>query len=349
MKKQNEKLPYMPYYVADWSHKTARMTMLQRGAIIGLTEYYWTEHTLPNDDAQLIRLMRCTPDEWAAVKPAVMSLFQEDGDKLCSAELDAQLQDAGDRYSRNKNRSFHAVEAKKRKRRGHKLVNQELVNESESESESDSESDSDPESHTHSAFTPSECECLFAEFWLAFPHRDGENPKTPAWHKFCQALNQKVPPEKIIEGAKRYAGEINRSKKPDKWRYIPQTWRWLDEERWHDDPSDGSMPVQPDHPRFNEFAALWDSNMYKSGSSRDRLSRYFSEIAAKTDPDQIIAEARTYLALEGSKPIAEQRLRWNDPVGWMLRFDREAISAVDARDAQAQARRGGGPKRLASV
>ncbi len=69
--------PYMKLYVADYLGDTHHLNALEHGAYLLLLMAMWRAGgRLPDNDAQLARLARCTPDEWEVVKPCVMPFFQ---------------------------------------------------------------------------------------------------------------------------------------------------------------------------------------------------------------------------------------------------------------------------------
>jgi hypothetical protein len=71
----------------------------------------------------------------------------------------------------------------------------------------------------------------FAEFWLAYPKRQGSNPKAPAHLKFIRLVHGGVPAAAIIAGAKAYAeAEGSNVGTP----YIAQAVTWLNQRRWED-------------------------------------------------------------------------------------------------------------------
>lgn len=79
--------------------------------------------------------------------------------------------------------------------------------------------------------TRPEIEIDFDKFWLAYPERDGANPKAPAQKKFTAAVRAGEPPSAIIAGATAYArAETERVGTP----YIAQAVTWLNQRRWED-------------------------------------------------------------------------------------------------------------------
>jgi uncharacterized protein YdaU (DUF1376 family) len=110
-----EPLPYLPYYVADWAHATVHFTLAERGAFISLIEFYWPPGSLPNDETKLARLLRATPDEWAAVAPAVLGMFEPLDGELHNAKLDELRAKAAAKREQATAASRKGVEARMRK------------------------------------------------------------------------------------------------------------------------------------------------------------------------------------------------------------------------------------------
>jgi uncharacterized protein YdaU (DUF1376 family) len=85
--------PYMKLYWGDYFHgakslKTAR----EHGAYLLLIGALWDAGgKLPDDDATLARHAFCTPQEWAALKPALMPFFRVVRGKLTQKRVTREL------------------------------------------------------------------------------------------------------------------------------------------------------------------------------------------------------------------------------------------------------------------
>lgn len=75
-----KKLPYMPFYPADWLIDTATLTPAQRGAYIDMISNAWVRNcgTLPDDDSKLAIYARMTASEWAENKDAILAFWRLD-------------------------------------------------------------------------------------------------------------------------------------------------------------------------------------------------------------------------------------------------------------------------------
>jgi hypothetical protein len=67
----------------------------------------------------------------------------------------------------------------------------------------------------------------FAEFWAAYPRRQGKGAAIKAWVK----ATRKASPQAIVDGARRYEADPNRDP-----AYTAMASTWLNAERWTDDP-----------------------------------------------------------------------------------------------------------------
>lgn len=67
---------WMPLYVADYLADTMRLNCEQHGAYMLLIMDYWRNGPPPDDDAVLASITRCTPEQWARIRPALAPKFQ---------------------------------------------------------------------------------------------------------------------------------------------------------------------------------------------------------------------------------------------------------------------------------
>lgn len=74
------------------------------------------------------------------------------------------------------------------------------------------------------------CDEKFAEFWIAYPRREGPNPRKPAKLIFDRLVARGVDPQRLIDAAKALAVEH-----PTPTRFIPQATTFLNQERFDDE------------------------------------------------------------------------------------------------------------------
>jgi hypothetical protein len=100
----------------------------------------------------------------------------------------------------------------------------------ESDVESESDSGSGPATADVPAHTSGDA---FAEFWRAYPRRDGANPRRPAEQKFHALVAAGIAPAVLIAAVKRFAA-LEATRKAAGTRFIPQAMTWLAQERFSD-------------------------------------------------------------------------------------------------------------------
>ena len=82
--------PSFQFYPRDWlaSSSVRRMTLAERGAYIDLLAYAWQDGGLPDDDAEIARLLQVSLRVWRTLAPRVRSRFQVQDGQLINARLE---------------------------------------------------------------------------------------------------------------------------------------------------------------------------------------------------------------------------------------------------------------------
>lgn len=89
----------------------------------------------------------------------------------------------------------------------------------------------------------------FEDFWKAYPHRDGDDPKAPAGVAYKEAIKSGADHDVIIAGAHRLREQAYR-KGFDKRRFIPMAAKWLRERRWESyQPSASARVIETSFPQ----------------------------------------------------------------------------------------------------
>lgn len=84
--------PYMKLYVGDYLGDTHHLGVLEHGAYLLLLMAMWRAGgSLPAADANLAKLARCTPEQWAEVRNVVLPYFQRSRSRLTHKRLAAEL------------------------------------------------------------------------------------------------------------------------------------------------------------------------------------------------------------------------------------------------------------------
>lgn len=115
---------WMPLYVADYLADTLHLTTAEHGAYMLLIMQYWRGGgPIPDNDARLARVVRATPEEWAAMRPSVAELFKIGDGVWRHKRVDAELAAAVARAGLQRARTEAATEARWKRndiRNGHR-------------------------------------------------------------------------------------------------------------------------------------------------------------------------------------------------------------------------------------
>ena len=84
---------WMPLYIGDYLRDTRRLTMAQHGAYLLLIMEYWDRGPLPNDDAELARILGISLKRWRPLAGAIRRYFTEANAKqlLRHVRIDKEL------------------------------------------------------------------------------------------------------------------------------------------------------------------------------------------------------------------------------------------------------------------
>lgn len=66
---------WMPLYVGDWDSGTRHLDCEQDGAYGRLVRHYWKNGALPDDDAQLARVVGMPLPRWRKMRPVIAAFF----------------------------------------------------------------------------------------------------------------------------------------------------------------------------------------------------------------------------------------------------------------------------------
>lgn len=81
--------PALPLWTDAYLGDTTHLTTIEHGAYLLLLMAMWrtSECALPNDDKLLARIARCSPAQWARIKPILTGFFKLDGDRITQSRL----------------------------------------------------------------------------------------------------------------------------------------------------------------------------------------------------------------------------------------------------------------------
>ncbi|WP_238272309.1 DUF1376 domain-containing protein [Methylobacterium cerastii] len=215
----------MDRYLAD----TAHLTLEQQAVHFRLQIYAWRSPgcRLPDDDAKLARMLGITGKRWASLKPAVTALW------TLSEGLWANEQVT---------REHEFVEGKIEKRRSAGKLGGRPKSLPDNDpgkakgSENEKQTESKTKAATATATIPPKAPKGadpdgFAEFWQAYPKRDGDNPRKTAVRAYAKAVRDGAEPAAILRAVRAYAAEL-RTKGRIGSEFVAQATTWLNQGRF---------------------------------------------------------------------------------------------------------------------
>jgi uncharacterized protein YdaU (DUF1376 family) len=212
----------MPLYVGDYLADTGHLTTLEHGAYLLLIMTYWRKGGLPDDDAQLARIVRMTADEWFNVRSTIVQLFSNGWrHKRIDAELERSVEKA-------KKASF-AGKRSAEARSAQQAFNGRSTDEPTEGQPSQPQSQSQLEASASNKSARGASSNAFLRFWGYWPNKVGR----PAAERAFGKLDGEI--DAILAGLDRYV----REKPPDRPWLNPST--FLNQRRWEDSPA----PVIP--------------------------------------------------------------------------------------------------------
>jgi uncharacterized protein YdaU (DUF1376 family) len=94
-------LPYLPFFIGDYLKETRHLTTEQHGAYLLLILEYWVKQgALPDDDAQLARIVGLPLAKWKKMRPVIRAFFH---DGWHHERMDQALVDAANRRTKARN------------------------------------------------------------------------------------------------------------------------------------------------------------------------------------------------------------------------------------------------------
>lgn len=91
MTKEAKPDAWMPLYIGDWDGDTGHLDCEQDGAYGRLIRFYWRTGPLPDDDAQLARIVRTAIARWRKVRPVLAPFFVITDGRWNHKRVDAEL------------------------------------------------------------------------------------------------------------------------------------------------------------------------------------------------------------------------------------------------------------------
>jgi uncharacterized protein YdaU (DUF1376 family) len=103
---------WMPLYIGDWDSGTRHLDCEQDGAYGRLVRHYWKNGALPDDDAQLSRIVGMPLGRWRKIRTVIAGFFTVAGGRWTHKRVEAELVNWTERKAKAKARAEAAAEAR---------------------------------------------------------------------------------------------------------------------------------------------------------------------------------------------------------------------------------------------
>jgi uncharacterized protein YdaU (DUF1376 family) len=208
------KPPAFQVYARDWIVDTARLTLEEEGAVARMKAHQWIEGPLPNDPAELSRILGLTRARFRRVWGKIGRFFPviEEG-RVANPELEAQRAELLAFKAGQQNRGrIGAV-----KRWHGDGMAPPMATPLPEHSGEHGEGYGEPHGESmalQSASAPAPAESQkqkppytpeFEIAWAAYPRREGGNPKGDAFRAWSARIAEGESPETLVAGVERYA------------------------------------------------------------------------------------------------------------------------------------------------
>jgi len=101
---------WMPMFWGDYLRDTSHLTMAEHGAYLLLIARYWTSgRALPDDDAQLSKIVHAQGAVWKRIRPRISAFFQVENGRWYHARIERELTAAYDRKGAAIKRGKHGA------------------------------------------------------------------------------------------------------------------------------------------------------------------------------------------------------------------------------------------------
>lgn len=219
--------PAMPLFPDSYLADTTHLSTEEHGAYLLLLMAMWRRNgTVPNDDKDLARIVGLTQRKWLQIKVRLMPFLSIENGTLSQKRLQKEWEYVQEKRNKNAQNGALGGRPKSNEIKGVSKANG-SVSDNPNETPSTQPQPLKKERllvHSHPKRD------FFPDFWLAYPRRDGPNPKKPAREVFLRLVAKGVDPQRLIDAAMALAREH-----PAPTRFIPQAKTWLSQERFDAD------------------------------------------------------------------------------------------------------------------
>lgn len=281
--------PYMKLYIADYLGDTHHLNALEHGAYMLLLMGMWRAGgRLPATDESLHRIARCTPDEWAQIKPTVLAFFTRSGGRLTHKRLAKELaayqrvvgvrSEAGKR-SRSQKPSENSDQGSANADR---LIDKSPHNQNQNQNQTEEPngpSDAPAARTTTNHRRKDKLRDIADAIWEAQPVVDGcrRTGIADVYPPFLEAVRRGGDPEQILAAAKAYYGLKASTRKGGEFAKSAKT--LLEEDRWRE-----FIPVTAADPATVDPEALARAQRLQRSQDDPEFRVWWSRIVAWTRP-----------------------------------------------------------------
>jgi uncharacterized protein YdaU (DUF1376 family) len=271
-------MPYFPMFPTDFEADTSHLTLAEDGAYNRLLRLVWMTSgcSLPDDDAWILRRMRCQSDaDRTIVLGVVDEFFTRSNGRVSNARLTREFEKTKEAHEKRVSAGSKGGKAKS-------LKSLEAVYSNAKAKLKQPEPEPEPISKRDTNASPKKVVRLFSAFWETFPHRNGKKAnKSEAERKYRAAIRSGVSEETIIDSATAYRSD------PDVLRnYGRGPVPWLNQKGWEDEPA--ANPVVPIHGETG-----------KPNHAEDFRRRFAAQREAREGPGGDHADAQPFRLIAG--------------------------------------------------
>lgn len=278
--------PALPVFTDAYMRDCWHLTDAEHGRYFMLMFLIWQTPNcrIPNEPEWIARKLRKTHAEFdAEIAPIIKEFCEVDGNwiiqKRLKREYDylkrtskSQSDRAKSRWNKEKSKSRNAADEHPAARAGHPPASDPAMpphpthtHTLKEETRHDADASSNGKLFDLDDVSPTSIEHpRFAEFWEAYPKRDGSRDRKGAVKAFKRALKS-TDPDTIIAGAAAYAADV-RARGKENTEFVAQARTWLNGDRWTEQ-QNGKQNGQAGHLTAERRRELEE---YLYGDQRDR-------------------------------------------------------------------------------
>lgn len=220
-------LPYIKFYPGDFRRDTAHLSFDERAAYRELLDYQWAKGSVPDDDAQIARIIGVTLPRWLRLRSAVLDFFDRVEGKWVQARMDRDRIEALAKREKlvKAAKTSHSKTSLRNKRKPSANAEQKHLQSGVGVNTPKIDSDSQDRKES---LNPCALDHEFAQIVTLYPRRTHRQEGRMAYYEARKVASFRD----IVAGIDRLKADL-----PDDPQYIPSLPKWLLGERWNDEPA----------------------------------------------------------------------------------------------------------------